>query len=387
MRTRARIPILEPTEMQPPAICPYEDCQGRYFKMHQLKCDKHLRDTQVNHVVVYRQKCLSCGRTHRVYPKGVSNAHQSDRLKGISILFYILGMSYRGVEDMLEALGNPLDHTTVYHNVQDAGAKVLTLRHAWLHRTDGKVSVVGGDLTYLQCRGDKVALAVAVDAQTGVTLDIEIMENEETETLKEWLHPLLELVGAEILVTDDQDSFKTLADEAGVSHQICRQHVTRNVLDFVAKTAERILSSPPPVPDNLDTTPEQLLEDLALLEWIMLGHPENASKLLAELYDRYANARSPQKGRRASLWYRMRNHVLRLWNNWHRYTCFYIDEHELAIPETNNATERVIGWTIKERYRTMRGYKREESILNVGMLTAWLREEPNGRDMSLLFAS
>jgi hypothetical protein len=57
------------------------------------------------------------------------------------------------------------------------------------------------------------------------------------------------------------------------------------------------------------------------------------------------------------------------------------------VNETNNATEQVIGWSIKERYRTMRGYKREESIINVGQLTAWLREEPTGRDMGTLFAS
>ena len=57
------------------------------------------------------------------------------------------------------------------------------------------------------------------------------------------------------------------------------------------------------------------------------------------------------------------------------------------MEETNNATERVIGWNIKERYRTMRGYKREDSITNVAMLTAWLREEPAGRDLSELFVS
>ena len=58
-----------------------------------------------------------------------------------------------------------------------------------------------------------------------------------------------------------------------------------------------------------------------------------------------------------------------------------------VVPETSNTKEQVIGWTIKERYRTMRGYKRGESILHVGMLTAWLREAPGGRDMSALFAS
>jgi hypothetical protein len=33
-------------------------------------------------------------------------------------------------------------------------------------------------------------------------LDIEVVDNEETETLQRWLEPLLKLVGAEVLITD-----------------------------------------------------------------------------------------------------------------------------------------------------------------------------------------
>jgi len=35
----------------------------------------------------------------------------------------------------------------------------------------------------------------------------------------------------------------------------------------------------------------------------------------------------------------------------------------------------------------MRGYKREESILNVTALTGWLLEQPVRYDMSLLFTA
>jgi transposase-like protein len=386
MRTRAQIPAVEPIVLQPPEVCPYEDCEGIFFKDHQLHCDKRVRDTQIERIVAMRRKCLSCGRTHRVYPKGVSQSLQSDRFKGVSVLLYVLGLSYRGVEDFLSALGFYLDHTSVYRNVQAAGKQAQRIRETWLHQIAGKASVIGGDLTYLSCRGETVAVAVAIDPQAGVMLDIEIVDNEETETLQRWLDPLLKLVGAEVLINDDQDAFKTIADEATVRHQICRQHVTRNVLDFVAQTAERVLASPPPVPASLDLTPEQLLDDLAMLEWIMLGQPEKAPQILAELYERYVRAPSPQKGKQATVWYRMRNHVLRLWNHWLRYTC-YRTAPELAIDETNNAVERTIGWSIKERSRTMRGYKRHDSILNVASLTTWLQEGPPEREMSPLFAS
>jgi transposase-like protein len=389
MRAQVRIPEVGPNAMQPPAVCPYEGCRGRHFKNHELHCDKPLRDTRIDRVEAYRRKCLSCGRTHRVYPRGVSRAQQSDRVKALSLLLYVLGLSYRAVEDLLQALGVRLDHTSVYRNVQAAGAQVRKLRRMWMKQFNGKIAVLGGDITYVRRGGEQVAVGIAVNSADGMILSIEVLGNEEIETLKAWLKPLLKLVHAEVLVTDDQDGFKTVADEAGVRHQVCRRHVTSNVLDFVVHAAEKVLENPPAAPKGLEVTPAQLLEDLALLEWIMLGQPENALQLLAMLYDRYAFAKGPARGRRASLWYRMRNHVLRLWNNWERYTCCRTttNEEETTVPETNNATEQVIGWTIKERYRTMRGYKREESILNVAMLTGWMREQPTGRDLSALFAS
>jgi hypothetical protein len=38
---------------------------------------------------------------------------------------------------------------------------------------------------------------------------------------------------------------------------------------------------------------------------------------------------------------------------------------------TNNASERAIGWWIKERYRTMRGYKVPENALRLSRFLAW----------------
>ena len=121
----------------------------------------------------------------------------------------------------------------------------------------------------------------------------------------------------------------------------------------------------------------------------MLGHPGHGARLLEEMHLRYAHAPAPKKGERATIWYRMRLHLLHLWNNWHHLTCYLTLRYSegLEINPTNNATERAIGWTVKDRYRTMRGYKRQRSILNVSMLTGWLLEQPLGYDMSPLFAA
>jgi len=158
------------------------------------------------------------------------------------------------------------------------------------------------------------------------------------------------------------------------------------VLAFIAEAAEELLTDPPAPPPGLDVTAEQLLADLETLEWIILGLPEKGAQMLKEMHLRYARAPPPGKGEQATLWYRARNRFLDLWNNWSRLTCYLRlkEEEGKEIVATNNATERGIGWAIKERYRTMRGYKRKESILNVTTLTGWLLDQPAGYDLTPL---
>jgi hypothetical protein len=69
--------------------------------------------------------CLSCQRTFRVYPRGVSAAQQSSNLKALNVLLYVLGLSYQGVSDLLDALGQPVSKSTAYNNVQAAGAEAI----------------------------------------------------------------------------------------------------------------------------------------------------------------------------------------------------------------------------------------------------------------------
>ena len=132
--------------------------------------------------------------------------------------------------------------------------------------------------------------------------------------------------------------------------------MTNNVLTFIAEVAEQVWEDPPPVLEESTVSASQLLADLEWLEWIMLGHPGHGAKLLEEMYLRYAHAPAPKKGERATVWYRMRNHILHLWNNWDRLTCYLTMRHSegLEINATNNGSERAIGWSVKDRYRATR---------------------------------
>ena len=56
--------------------------------------------------------------------------------------------------------------------------------------------------------------------------------------------------------------------------------------------------------------------------------------------------------------------VTRLWTWWRKLT-LNLTCDDLNMDGTNNSSERLIGWGIKD----MRGYKRQESIRNVVSLT------------------
>jgi hypothetical protein len=132
MRIRVRLPQVQPNRYDRPKRCPREGCDGRHFKAHGVKGEhKALRDPQFDAVVAYRRRCLSCGGTFRVYPRGVSGDQQSDRLKAVSVLLYVLGLSYGAVEDLLSALGMAIAKTT-RNALHSASTRTYKWR-AWSH--------------------------------------------------------------------------------------------------------------------------------------------------------------------------------------------------------------------------------------------------------------
>ena len=106
------------------------------------------------------------------------------------------------------------------------------------------------------------------------------------------------------------------------------------------------------------------------------------------MHQLYCVAPAPEPGERATIWYRFRLALLRWWNRWHRLTLdqeWRGDQGE-RLDGTNNAMDRVIGWWIKERYRTMRTYKRKQSVLNVSRLIAHLGAGSGTEALAHLFA-
>ena len=380
MRVRMHLPQVQPGKFEFPTICPREGCQGKHFKLHQRHCRRSIADPEHEQVNVRRYRCLSCKRTFRVYPRGVSSAQRSDRLRGIGVMLYVLGLSYGGVEDALFALGLPGSKSSVYRDVQAAGEAVQRVRAAQGKR---KVQVLGADTTFVTCNREKVIIAVGVDALTDQVLDIELVDAESAAALQPFLEELKALFEVEVLLSDDQDSYKNMASELGLTHGICRAHVNRNVAKLVGDLGEQALRRPDPIPERLTVSIEEFIDDLLHFQLIVALRPEEGPGQLWRMFERYRYAPAPGPGERATMWYRFRLCLQRWWSNWSSLT---LDQRwrgpgGVTLDGTNNATERAIGWWVKERYRTMRTYKRRKSVLNVSNLIAYLGS--NSGDVSL----
>jgi len=393
MHLNVRLPAVQPETLQPPRTCPYPDrrhrnqrCRGTRFMLHQVNCHKPLRDTRHTQVRAQRYLCLSCRRTFRVYPSGVSSAQQSATLKALSVLLYILGLSYQGVSDLLEALNQPVCKSTVYNNVQAAGAQAIQLRTTWRKQPSMKVAVLGIDFTHVKRLGQDTIVAVASSILSGAALDFEIIDDESAPTITRWIRELADSVGAEVLVTDDADALKTVANDLGLDQQICRAHVNRNVHDLIASLGTKALEQPDRVPRGLRVRVEQFLADLQSLEAIITGLPHDGQQQLDTLAERYQPAPPPPPAHKASMWYRMRLLALDWSEHWSRLVRFqaWRGTHGETLDGTNNVTEQIIGQRVKERYRTMRGYKRDASILNVSSLLGWVGMQPAGYNLGEL---
>jgi transposase-like protein len=330
-------------------------------------------------------------------------------------MLYVLGLSYGGVADALAAFGWAGSKSSVYRDVQAAGEAVVRMRRQQPSR---QVKVVSADATYVVCRGQQVTVAVALDALAGDVLDIELVDSESADALRSFLTQMQTEYGMEVLVSDDQDSYKTLADDLGVAHSICRAHVNRNVARIVAELAEEALRGITPPPAGVQSDFEQVLVDLEYLQQLIALRPADGAAQLGDFLRRYQAAPPPAKGEKASLWYRLRMAILRWLTQWKRLT---YDQQwnrrqatapaaqspvqrpgqrpgerpgqrpgerpgENRLDGTNNVAERAIGSWIKERYRTMRTFKRLASVRNLAQLIPFLAAMPDRPTLAALLA-
>jgi len=372
MRLSLLLPVVEPEQFLKPEQCANPKCKGKYFRLRQ-EVQKNVRDMQYDQVIARRYECLRCHRTFRVYPQGVLVGQFSQRVKGIGVMLYVLGLSYGAVALVLSALGVWMGKATVYRAVQRTAERVPGMKREQL--LEGyRTRALGADVTSVKCNGKWLPIGITVDAITGLVLTIDHLSGEDAHILQEWVAPIAQSVEARILISDDADAFKTVADEQGLFQQVCKSHVLRNTEALIANLSQQIQAGADRSLLELGIEPQQALLDLRQLAELMHSRLPEQQLQLEALFQRYAAAPAPRPGQSASLAYRLRNLFLDRWNLWPRLTFYRTWKNasgEAILDGTNNASERAIGWWIKERYRSMRGYKRHQSALNVSRLIAY----------------
>lgn len=189
---------------------------------------------------------------------------------------------------------------------------------------------------------------------------------------------MAQAVGAEVLVNDDADPYKTVADELGLAHQVCQQHVVPNTLVLLVKIAGQLEKRVVSAAGAEATKLGQALADILELEEIILWRCPGSQGPLDALARRYEQEPLPKKGQRATPFARLKLLTMDLATDWPRLTLterLRDRDRRRFVPQTNNVSEQRIGLNIKERYRTIRGYKSAVSLVRVATLTAYLREE------------
>ena len=189
MRLLVILPPVQPEVYPEPDGCPSADCGSHHVQFRQA-VRKPLRDTQLHEVVAQRYRVARCGRTFRVYPVGVSHDQTSARLKGVAVMFYVLGMSYGAVATGAGGLGLSVEQGG--RLLRGAGGRGGGggLRREAVRTGGGRVVALGADLTSVRCAGQWLTVGVSVDAVTGTALSVDLLPNGEAATLTAWVQEL-----------------------------------------------------------------------------------------------------------------------------------------------------------------------------------------------------
>jgi hypothetical protein len=280
-------------------------------------------------------------------PEGVlPGHHRTRRLEGIGVVLYMLGLSYRGVERFLPLLECVGSKSSIERDVAAAGQRASDL-----HRESPgvRVRILGVDGTGAAMAGRDAGLLFFVAIGGEGLVGVEAIDQEQTEKVRRHVAKVMATVGAEELRTDEHSVYEGIASEG--HHRLCLSHWRKSKGKRAFDLHRQAVSENRPLE-------AQTMEDLLSLlrkEPRAPAVPEELERLVR----RYINARKglPWKVNQ------LLQHVERTWEK----------VSDDPVDPTNNATERLIGLTLKIRAKTMRGFKSMRKVLAHPYLAFYLR--------------
>jgi len=333
--------------------CP--QCGRTNGNIHSREGRRAIRDLKARQVVQRRMKCPWCGVTWTIRCGGVrSGRRRSDRLRGIGVILYMLGLSYRAVETFLQCLECSGGKSSIERDVAEAGERARGL-HSQAPRM--KVRVLGVDGTGAAMAGRDAGMLFFVDIDRGRLVCVEAVNEEDTMEVRAHVAQVMGEVSAEELRTDEHSVYEGIVEEG--AHRLCLTHWRKSkgkrCVDLYAEgvKAGRVMAA----------------GSMGLLLKILRREPRAASvpRELRWLVGRYARKR---KGLGWKI-NKLLEHVERTWEK------VSDDPHDA----TNNVTERIIGLSFKIRAKTMRGFKSDRKVLEHPHLWEFLRGEGGIADL------
>lgn len=289
-----------------------------------------VKDPHVHQALVYRYRCTNCQRTFRHYPPGLSHARQSQRLIHLAALCWVLGLSLRATSAILSVFPVELSHTSIWWDVQALSARLK-------RKLPGQVRVLGVDGVYPKLHGQEQPTLIAVDLGSGKPVALGAVPEKDWRAVVKWLQPLVKELGVEVIVSDDLRELAVAAEQLQVAHQVCHFHLLRWLWYALARLRKQLAEEHHDLLDQV----WQLAKE----------RPTGARTRLFELWKGIPVRRA--RDEKTSALYRLRLLILRLHDNWEKYT---LDQRDETVPATNNGTEQAIGkWRL--RSHSTRGFK------------------------------
>jgi len=262
----------------------------------------------------------------------VDQADQTQRMRKLAAILWVLGLSLRGTCVALAAFGVRLSHMSIWRDLQEQ-AKLWEQRRRWQG-----VRVLGMDGLYPLGWGKKQPVLVAVDLGNGQPVAVGHLDEANPQAVRRFLEPLVQRLGVSVIATDDLVTYRKVAEKLGLEHQVCQFHMRRWVGRALRELSE--------------TVPKDWLWVLEEIKALLADLPPEGSRRLFELWKQIPERRTGRDGELSPL-DQLRLLLIRLSEHWNSYRLF---DWQADVPWTNNGTEQAIG-RMKMRARTMRGYK------------------------------
>jgi transposase-like protein len=336
--------------------CPH--CNRTNGNIHSYIHHRRISDLRMASSPQRRMKCPFCGTTWTIHAQGITcGKHRSDRLIAFGVLLYMLGLSCRQVQMILNALDCKGSKSTIERDVRASGQKAKALH---LQAPRLKVRTLGVDGTGAKMAGYKAGLLFFTDIERGKLLSVEAINETDTQKAREHIRRVMAEYGAQFLRTDELSVYEGVFSDDPDRHSICQAHWLKSKCKRAYELSRQLKT------EGLD------YESQTMLELKQLLHDKRSSPMVPaeveRLVRRFINCR------RGTLWKvnQLLQHIERSWP--------YV-AHGPGDP-TNNVTERVIGLTYKIRAKTMRGFKSWEKVLSHPYLSEFLRGEEGICDLS-----